>query len=71
MKAVIVVALLVVAGVFLYSSSEKEQPNSIVLENIEALANNENDDPIICIGYGTVRCPINGVEVEYIFSGYR
>lgn len=47
---------------------KREQPSNasaLLFENIEALANGEDDDNYNCIGAGTVDCP-NGDQVSKI-----
>lgn len=41
----------------------------ILLDNIEALANGEQENGIKCIGEGTVDCPI-GIKVEAVIRFY-
>lgn len=48
------------------------QSNSFILQNIEALADNEY--PLVstqCIGDGSVDCPINSFKVKYVIEGYN
>ena len=44
--------------------------NDIVLENVEALAQSEMSEPIICKGSGDVTCPISDRKFAYVFIGY-
>uniref|UniRef100_UPI00402506BA NVEALA domain-containing protein n=1 Tax=Phocaeicola massiliensis TaxID=204516 RepID=UPI00402506BA len=43
--------------------------NDLLLDNIEALANGEQENGIKCIGEGTVDCPI-GIKVEAVIRFY-
>ena len=51
-------------------SSEKEELQSLMLENIDALASGEGGTIIHCVGSGSVDCPITHVKVYVIGSGY-
>ena len=42
---------------------------TLLLDNIEALANGEQENGIKCIGEGTVDCPI-GIKVEAVIRFY-
>lgn len=43
--------------------------SSLVLENIEALADPETDR-VFCFGIGSVDCPINHTKVHYYHAPY-
>lgn len=73
MKNYLKVILLVGAFVSIcyWSSVEiSRQSSSLVLLNIEALANNESSMNTDCVGIGSVDCPINHAKVEYVMQGY-
>ena len=46
----------------------QENPTQLLLDNIEALAGNEDYAQQICWGSGTVTCPFNGTSVEYVVT---
>lgn len=52
------------------SYSKGKVENSLLLENVEALAGGEYHVPINCIGSGTVDCPITHVKVRCVATGY-
>lgn len=66
------------AGLFLvasitftsYSHSKENKLQNLVLENIEALAAGEGNNNVICVGSGSLDCPVNHVKVEYVIEGY-
>lgn len=70
------VKIVILVGMFAsvcYWNSIKttEQPGVLVLQNIEALAGNENFPAgTDCIGSGSVDCPINSCKVKYVIEGY-
>lgn len=56
-----------------YCNSAKNAPqiNSLILQNIEALADDdESPSKVWCSGRGSVDCPNRDDKVEYVFSGY-
>lgn len=72
MKKILVfvaVAAMVMGG-YVYKMQSFDRMPSLILENIEALANSETDY-VFCIGIGSVDCPINNSKVysyEYQYS---
>lgn len=48
----------------------EEGPTQLLLDNIEALADNENYAQQYCIDSGTVTCPLTGTKVEYVITIY-
>lgn len=53
------------------SIKDTSKPDSLILQNIEALA--ENEYPSVnteCIGNGSVDCPIGNIKVKYVIEGY-
>ena len=44
--------------------------NDVLLENVEALANYESSEIIICDFSGNFICPANGKKVGYVYKGY-
>ncbi len=71
MKKKMVFSFIVVATVmsFISSSYSNDNTNDLLLDNIEALANGEQENGIKCIGEGTVDCPI-GIKVEAVIRFY-
>ena len=67
MKKKMIISFIVVATVmsFIGSSYSNNNTNDLLLDNIEALANGEQENGIKCIGEGTVDCPI-GIKVEAV-----
>ena len=65
MKKKMIISFIVVATVmsFIGSSYSNNNTNDLLLDNIEALANGEQENGITCIGEGTVDCPI-GIKVR-------
>lgn len=63
------VLLLLVASYYNYP--EKRVADSLLLENIEALAVGESGVPVHCVDWGTVDCPIKKVKVRMVASGYN
>lgn len=71
MKKKMIISFIVVATVmsFIGSSYSNNNTNDLLLDNIEALANGEQENGIKCIGEGTVDCPI-GIKVEVVIRFY-
>lgn len=51
-------------------NSEKASLESLMLENIDALASGEWDKPAQCVGTGSVDCPANHVKVYFVAGQY-
>ena len=51
---------------FLHSSKKTEY--NILMQNVEALAGEENLTPVHCAG--CVDCPISTIKVKYVMSGW-
>lgn len=51
-------------------NTEKNSLESLVLENIDALASGEWGSDVRCIGSGSVDCPINHVKVYQVQGVY-
>ncbi len=62
----LVLGLMGIAGIY-SSISEKKQTEDILLQNVEALATNESNQPGYCVGYGCVDCPGEHVKVEFVY----
>lgn len=66
----IMVLYMVVAVISVKYSLKEPRVNTLLLDNVEALAAYEQDMPHTCLGSGSVDCPISKVKVKYVFSGY-
>lgn len=66
------IGLFLVAAIVasLQINSEKASLESLMLENIDALASGEWDKPAHCVGTGSVDCPINHVKVYFVAGQY-
>ena len=62
MKKLLFFFILVVAVISVKYSLKEPRVNTLLLDNVEALA--------ACLGSGSVDCPISKVKVKYVFSGY-
>lgn len=71
MKKLLFFSVLVVAAVSVKYSLNEPRVNTLLLDNVEALAAYEQDMPHTCFGSGSVDCPISEVKVKYVGSGYR
>lgn len=72
MKKFIVVAFLMVLMISMYVvKTTKSQADSLLLNNVEAIAAEEWDGrPTRCIGTGKIYCPVTHDYVEIVVSGY-
>ena len=72
MKKVILILFVGVLGTIIGYQSKKTPvvTDDLMLENVEALANEENKLPIYCEASGCCICPINGARVKYIIESY-
>lgn len=74
MQKFILILFVSVLGVFV-ANKKKEIPtvtNDVVLQNVEALADNENSGgnySIKCLMEGDTECPHNGWRVMYVIEG--
>ena len=63
--------LVVAASVYGFSVQTQEgETNSLLRENVEALASGEYEQGVICWGYGSLDCP-TGEKVDWIATQYR
>ena len=71
-KKILFIALFLAAVAASFQwSVEHENLDSLMLENIEALASGEGHVSIDCLGSGSVDCPISHVKVYLVSeSGY-
>lgn len=64
-KILAVLAVITVVIVSMFIREKRENPSSLVMMNIEALATGEGTSPAMCVGYGSVVCPNDGSKVLY------
>ncbi|WP_347023201.1 NVEALA domain-containing protein [Bacteroides eggerthii] len=71
-KKVLLISLFLVVTVVasFQFSSEKENLQSLMLENIDALASDEWGGTPRCVGSGSVDCPIVNVKVYAVIGSY-
>lgn len=68
--------IVIVAGIFASvcywnSINTTEQVKSLVLQNVEALADDEfSSGPTACFGSGSLNCPFESSKVKYIIQGH-
>ena len=72
MQKVFLVLFVGVLSFFIVSRTMKTPTitNDLFLENVEALANYESPEIIICDFSGNFICPANGKKVGYVYKGY-
>lgn len=72
MQKVLFIIGVCILGTFIYWQTAKSCPvtNDLLLENVEALAMEENTLPIICRDSGDFICPGNGARVAEVYMGY-
>lgn len=71
MKKFIVIAFLMIVMVSLYGVRSTEfKANTLLLDNVEAIAADEGVKPMRCFGSATVYCPITQKYVEFVAEGY-
>ena len=68
MKKLLFFSILIMAVLSVNYSLKEPRVNTLLLDNIEALAADEHD--INCFGSGSVDCPATKVKVEYVATGY-
>ena len=59
-KILAVLAVVTVVIVSMFMREKREDPSSLVMMNVEALATGEGTSPAMCVGYGSVVCPNDG-----------
>ena len=69
-KILFIGLVLVAAAAFFQFNSKSKKMERLMLENIEALASGESGSDYRCAGVGSVDCPINHKEVQYVATGY-
>lgn len=69
-KLCLFIALLALAIVICRYRTQGQAMNELLLENVEALAADENEKPTRCLGIGCVDCPQYHIKVEWVIGGY-
>ena len=69
MKFIGIAMILVVVALGYSKSRQPENLDTLLLDNVEALAADESP-MVTCIGSGSVDCPINHKKVEYVFEPF-
>lgn len=71
-KKVLLISLFLAATVvtFFQFDSGKEELQSLMLENIDALASDEWGTAPNCVGFGSVDCPVDHVKVYLVVGKY-
>lgn len=64
-KMLVIIFSLAVVCFFQRKSNNVQ--NDLLFDNIEALAANENIHGLLCIGTGSLNCPIDNSKVAYIY----
>lgn len=67
---VCIATCLSLAAIWGGSQQKKKSMNDLMQENVEALAGNESEDNLRCIGIGPFDCPISVTKVKVILQGY-
>ncbi|GAB1358791.1 hypothetical protein MASR1M31_05700 [Porphyromonadaceae bacterium] len=65
---VLVAGIALIAGVASYLVTPKMNPSNLLLDNVEALANDESGPGYLCIAWGPLDCPA-GPKVYTIAGG--
>ena len=64
-KILAVLAVVTVVTVSMFMREKREDPSSLMMMNVEALATGEGTWPAMSFGYGWVVCPNDGSKVLY------
>lgn len=73
MKNLVLLLFIGIVGTTIYFTRPvKTELNSLLLENVEALAASPDEIlvPIYCMGNGSVDCPVTKSKVETVYEGY-
>lgn len=63
--------ILIVAALLIGKARQmQEAPTQLLLDNIEALASDENYAQQSCLGSGTTTCPLTGTKTKYVVTYY-
>lgn len=70
MKFIGIAMILVVVALGYSKSRQPENLDTLLLDNVEALAAGEAADGGDCIGSGSIVCPFNNTEVVHVLVYY-
>lgn len=72
MQKVFLIVCVCVLSALVVQKATKVQPvlDDVLMNNVEALAEIESDDPINCWGSGDYICPGYGGKVGAVYKGY-
>lgn len=72
MQKIYLVLLVGILGTFVGEQVQgmSAKINDVLLENVEALADMEMEEPITCWSSGDFTCPGNGKKVGQVYKGY-
>lgn len=71
MQKVFLILFVGVLGIWVSQQIQKTPiVDDVLLENVEALANTETSEPVICRLDGDVVCPINNRKCGVVYIGY-
>lgn len=65
------VSLVVVAVTTCWKARSSEEVDTLLLDNIEALAAGEEGSTAMCVGNGSVYCPITHLTVMRVYEPFR
>ena len=70
MQKVFLILLVGVLGVFVASQAMETLivADDVLLVNVEALANGEDEEPIVCRGSGNYSCPLDGDKYGFVYK---
>lgn len=68
LKVILFLAVIFASVYYWYPANTSLPVSDLLLQNIEALAKDENPPAVSCGGTGSVDCPINGAKVKYVFE---
>ena len=71
MKFIGIAMILVVVALGYSKNRQPENLDTLLLDNVEALAAGEAADGGDCIGSGSIVCPFNNTEVAHVLVYYR
>lgn len=73
LKVIFVLIVTVSVGYFCghwNTTVQSHHLSTVLLQNVEALASEENPSQTTCIGSGSIDCPFMTVKVKYVSQGY-
>lgn len=71
LKMIVSVTFVLITSITIYQSHYGvSKLDDLLLDNVEALAQDESDIKVGCIGIGSVDCPKNHTKVRFVLSGY-